>query len=117
MYYEAEQTKTKSGFFRDYKEVKKYKFKTYKEALIFCLSEQLPFFTYHVGEGITTKRKTFKNFYSLEEFKKVAYKNSFFFLGVHDHKKVNIDTYYFYLITNHLNKLKKIYNHANTIKH
>ncbi len=110
--YEAKQTFKRSGFFKDYNEVKKYTFKDYDSCLIFCLEEQIPTFIYNIGEGITTKRKTFKNYYSLEEFKKVALKNPLFFLGVHDAKKIDIETYYFYLIARHINKLKKIYNHG-----
>tara|TARA_R100001443_G_scaffold6493_2_gene15412 strand:+ start:14480 stop:14821 length:342 start_codon:yes stop_codon:yes gene_type:complete len=113
MIYEAKQTTIKKRFlFGSKQEVKKYTFDNYNDCLIFCLDEQIPFFNCLIGEGMTTKRKTFKNYYSLEEFKKVALKNPLFFLGVHDASKANINTYYFYLVKSHLNKLLKL----NTIK-
>ena len=113
MKYEVKQTTTKKRFlFGSKQEVKKYTFDNYNDCLLFCLDEQIKSFVCVIGEGMTTKRKTFKNYYSLEEFKKVVFKNPLFFLGVYDANKVNIETYYIYLVKTHLNKLLKL----NTLK-
>ena len=86
---------------------KVFKFNTLNDALIFALNEQIKIIVVNIGEGITTKRKPFRDYYSLEQFIKVSKKNPFFYLGVHNYKKVDIEKIYFYLVQNNLSKLKK----------
>ena len=108
MIYEVTQTTEKKRLLFGTKKVNKvYKFNTLNKALIFCLNEQIKIITCNIGEGITTKRKPFRVYYSLDQFIKVSKKNPFFYLGVHDYKKVDIERIYFYLVQNNLSKLKK----------
>jgi predicted proteasome-type protease len=108
MIYEVTQTTEKKRLLFGTKKVNKvYKFNTLNKALIFCLNEQIKIITVNIGKGITTTRKPFWIYYSLEQFIKVSKKNPFFYLGVHDYKKVDIERIYFYLVQNNLSKLKK----------
>lgn len=108
MIYEVTQTTEKKRLLFGTKKVTKlYKFRTLNDALIFCLNEQIDTITVNIGEGITTKRKPLRDYYSLEQFIKVSKKNPFFYLGVHNYKKVDIEKVYFYLVQNNLSKLKK----------
>ena len=108
MIYEVTQTtEQKRLLFGTKKVYKVYKFRTLNKALLFALNEQIDTITVNIGEGITTKRKPFRDYYSLEQFIKVSKKNSFFYLGVHNYKKIDIEKVYFYLVNNNLNKLKK----------
>lgn len=107
--YTIKQTQTKKSLFglisREVKKV--YNFDTLNSALLFALNEQIDIITCNIGEGITTKRKPFKDYYSLKQFIKVSKKNPFFYLGVHNYKKVDIEKIYFYLVQNNLSKLRK----------
>jgi len=112
MYYKVKQTETKSYFFNwftsEYEKV--YSFNTYKEALIFALSEQINQFTCIVSDKVQTTRKTYKNHYTLKEFKKHCIKNPMHFLNTQNCRlnDEQIKNYYFYLIgSNKLTKLKK----------
>ena len=111
--YKIEQTKTKKRYFLGFelkpkKITKTYYFKEYKNALIFALSEQIKIFYCIVSDEVKTTRKTYKNFLTLAQFKKASNKNPLFYLGTRDAKKINIENYYFYLISsNNINKLKK----------
>ena len=108
MIYEVRQTTEKKRLLFGTKKVtKSFEFRTLNSALLFALNEQIDIITVNIGEGITTKRKPFRDYYSLEQFIKVSKKNPFFYLGVHNYKKVNIEKVYFYLVQNNLNKLKK----------
>ena len=108
MIYELTQTTEKKRLLFGTKKVHKvYKFRTLNSALIFALNEQIKIITCNIGEGITTKRKPFRDYYSLDQFIKVSKKNPFFYLGVHDYKKVDIERIYFYLVQNNLSKLRK----------
>ena len=108
MIYEVIQTtEQKRLLFGTKKVYKVYKFHSLNEALIFALNEQIKIITVNIGDGITTKRKPFRDYYSLEQFIKVSKKNPFFYLGVHNYKKVDIEKVYFYLVNNNLSKLKK----------
>ena len=70
--YKVKQTETKSYFFNwfESEQVKVYNFKTYNKALIFALSEQIEQFTCIVSNEVETTRKTYKNYYTLNQFKK-----------------------------------------------
>jgi len=108
MYYEVTQTTEKKRLLFGTKKVNKvYKFRTLNKALLFALNEQIDTIIVNIGEGITTKRKPFRDYYSLEQFIKVSKKNPFFYLGVHNYKKIDIEKVYFYLVNNNLSKLKK----------
>ena len=108
MIYEVKQTTEKKRLLFGTKKVHKvFKFKNLNSALIFALNEQIKIISVNIGEGITTTRKPFRDYYSLEQFIKVSKKNPFFYLGVHNYKKVDIERIYFYLVQNNLSKLKK----------
>ena len=107
--YEVKQTQTKSYFFNwfESEKVKVYSFNTYKEALIFALSEEIKQFTCIVSDKVQTTRKTFKNYLTLKEFIKASTKNPMYYLNTQT-VKCNLESYYFYLIgSNKLTKLKK----------
>jgi hypothetical protein len=107
--YKVKQTETKSYFFNwfESEQVKVYTFNTYKDALIFCLSEEIKQFTCIISDKVQTTRKTFKNYLTLKEFIKVATNNPMHYLGTQI-VRCNLETYYFYLIgSNKLTKLKK----------
>ena len=110
--YKVKQTETKSYFFNwftsDYDKV--YTFDTYNKALIFALSEEIKQFTCIISDKVQTTRKTFKNYYTLNQFKKHCLNNPMHFLNTQrcrlDEKQIS--NYYFYLIgSNKLTKLKK----------
>ena len=110
--YKVKQTETKSYFFKwfESEQVKVYRFNTYNKALIFALSEQIKQFSCIVSDKVETTRKTFKNYYTLKQFKKHCVSNPMHFLNTQkcrlDEKQIS--NYYFYLISsNKLNKLKK----------
>lgn len=108
MIYEVRQTTEKKRFLFGTKKVTKaFKFNTLNAALLFALNEQIKHIYVNIGEGITTIRRPFRDYYSLEQFIKVSKKNPFFYLGVHNYKKVDIERIYFYLVQNNLSKLKK----------
>ena len=108
MIYEVTQTTEKKRLLFGTKKVNKvYKFNTLNKALIFCLNEQIKIITVNIGEGITTTRKPFRDYYNLDQFIKVSKKNPFFYLGVHNYKKVDIAKVYFYLVQNNLSKLRR----------
>lgn len=108
MIYEVRQTTEKKRLLFGTKKVHKvYKFNTLNSALIFCLNEQIDIITVNIGEDMTTIRRPFRDYYTLEQFIKVSKKNPFFYLGVHNYKKVDIEKMYFYLIQNNLSKLRK----------
>ena len=108
MIYEVRQTTEKKRLLFGTKKVTKvFKFGTLNSALLFALNEQIKHIYVNIGEGITTIRRPFKNYYSLEQFVKVSKKNPFFYLGVHNYEKIDITKVYFYLVNNNLNKLKK----------
>ena len=107
--YKVKQTETKSYFFNwfqsEYEKV--YSFDTYKDALIFALSEQIEQFTCIVSDKVQTTRKTYKNYLTLKQFIKAATKNPMYYLNTQK-VKCNLTNYYFYLIgSNKLTKLKK----------
>ena len=108
MIYEITQTtEQKRLLFGTKKVTKAFKFNTLNSALLFALNEQIDTIIVNIGEGMTTKRKPFRDYYSLEQFIKVSKKNPFFYLGVHNYKKVDIEKVYFYLVQNNLSKLRK----------
>lgn len=107
--YKVKQTEKKTYFFNwfESEQVKVYTFDTYNKALIFCLSEGIDTFICIVSDKVQTTRKTFKNYYTLKEFIKVATKNPMHYLGTQI-VRCNLKSYYFYLIgSNKLTKLKK----------
>lgn len=107
--YKVKQTETKSYFFNWFtsEQVKVYTFNTYKDALIFCLSEQIKQFNCIVSDKVETTRKTYKNYLTLKEFIKAATNNPMHYLGTQV-VRCNLESYYFYLIgSNKLTKLKK----------
>ena len=107
--YKVKQTETKSYFFKwfESEQVKVYSFNTYKEALIFALSEEIKQFTCIISDKVETTRKTYKNYLTLKQFIKVATKNPMYYLGTQV-VRCDLETYYFYLIgSNKLTKLKK----------
>ena len=110
--YKVKQTETKSYFFNwftsDYEKV--YLFDTYNDALIFCLSEEIKQFTCIISDKVQTTRKTFKNYYTLKQFKKHCINNSMHFLNTQNCRlnEKQIANYYFYLIgSGKLTKIKK----------
>lgn len=109
MYYEITQTTEKKRLlFGTKKETKIYKFRTLNDAYIFALDEQIKKIYCCLSDKVKTVRKPFKLFYTLEQFIKVSKKNPFFYLGVRNYKKINIELYYFYLVnSNQLQKLRK----------
>lgn len=111
--YKIEQVEVKKrsfcGFKLSPKKIKKsYYFKQYKNVLRFALNEQINIFYCIVSDKVTTKRKPFKQFLSLTEFKKVSKKNPLFYLSANSYKGINLEKYYFYLVnSDQLQKLKK----------
>ena len=110
--YKVKQTQTKSYFFNLLKKdvTKVYTFDTYNDALIFALSEEINTFICIVSDKVETIRKTYKNHYTLKQFKKHCVNNPMHFLNTQkcrlDEKQIT--NYYFYLIgSNKLTKLKK----------
>ena len=110
--YEVKQIEKKTYFFSLIKKdvTKVYTFNTYKNALIFALSEEIKQFTCIVSDKVQTTRKTYKNYYTLKQFKKHCINNPMHFLNTQkcrlDEKQ--IANYYFYLIgSSKLTKLKK----------
>jgi len=107
--YEIKQTEKRTYFFKwfESEQVKVYTFNTYKDALIFALSEEIKQFTCIISDKVQTSRKTYKNHYTLKQFIKVATKNPMHYLGTQV-VRCNLESYYFYLIgSNKLTKLKK----------
>ena len=107
--YKVKQTETKRYFFNwfESEQVKVYSFNTYKDALIFCLSEQIKQFVCIISDKVETTRKTYKNHLTLKEFEKAATKNPMWYLSTQT-VKCNLTNYYFYLIgSGKLTKLKK----------
>ena len=107
--YKVKQTEPKSYFFNLLKKdvTKVYLFDTYKDALIFALSEQINTFSCIVSDKVQTSRKTYKNHLTLKQFEKAATKNPMYYLGTQK-VKCNLTNYYFYLIgSGKLTKLKK----------
>ncbi len=107
--YKVKQTEKRTYFFDLIKKdvTKVYTFDTYKDALIFALSEQINTFVCIVSDKVQTKRKTYKNYLTLKEFIKVATNNPMHYLGTQV-VRCNLESYYFYLIgSNKLTKLKK----------
>ena len=107
--YEIKQTEKRTYFFKwfESEQVKVYTFNTYKDALIFALSEEIKQFTCIVSDKVETTRKTYKNYLTLKEFIKAATKNPMYYLGTQV-VRCNLESYYFYLIgSNKLTKLKK----------
>jgi len=108
MIYEVRQTTEKKRLLFGTKKVTKaFEFRTLNDALLFALNEQIKHIYVNIGEGITTIRKPFRDYFSLEQFIKVSKKNPFFYLGVHNYKKIDITKVYFYLVQNNLSKLRK----------
>ena len=110
--YKVKQTRTKNYFFNLIKKdvTKVYLFNTYKDALIFALSEEIEQFVCIVSDKVQTTRKTYKNYLTLKQFIKVATKNPMYYLNTQK-VKCNLTNYYFYLIgSNKLEKLKKFKN-------
>ena len=112
MYYLIKQTEKKYfiSFLSlwEYKKEFKYKFKKLSDAMRFALEEQIKIIFCIVDEekNIVTTLRPFYIYLTLKEFKRFAKKNPVFYLGVSDHKRVNIDLYYYILINrNMLNKL------------
>jgi len=110
--YKVKQTEKRTYFFKwfESEQVKVYNFKTYNKALIFALSEQIEQFTCIVSDEVETSRKTYKNYYTLKQFKKHCVKNPMHFLNTQNCRlnEEQIANYYFYLIgSNKLTKLKK----------
>ena len=110
--YKVKQTEKRTYFFKwfesDYEKV--YSFNTYKDALIFALSEEIKQFVCIVSDEVQTTRKTYKNYYTLKQFKKHCVNNPMHFLNTQKCRLSDkqIGNYYFYLIgSNKLNKLKK----------
>ena len=110
--YKVKQTEKRTYFFDLIKKdvTKVYTFDTYKEALIFALSEEIKQFVCIVSDKVQTTRKTYKNYLTLKEFIKAATNNPMWYLGTQT-VKCNLTNYYFYLIgSNKLEKLKKFKN-------
>lgn len=107
--YSVTQTITKKRFLLKPKQVKQiYTFVTYSEALKFALCEQIRYIDCNISDSITTKRKVFELYHTLEQFKKVSRKNPIYYLGTNNPKRIDIEKYYFYLIScNKLEKLRK----------
>jgi hypothetical protein len=110
--YKVKQTEKRTYFFSLIKRdvINVYQFNTYNEALIFCLSEEISKFTCIVSDKVQTTRKTYKNHYTLNQFKKHCVNNPMHFLNTQNCRlnDKEIANYYFYLIgSNKLTKLKK----------
>ena len=109
MKYQVKQTRKEKYFFNllEKELTSYYSFNTYSEALIFCLSEEIKQFSCIISDKVKTTRKTYENYYTLKQFIKHAKINPMYYLGTQS-VKVNLETYYFYLIgSNKLTKLKK----------
>ena len=110
--YKVKQTEKRTYFFSLIKKdvTKVYNFNTYNDALIFALSEQIEQFTCIVSDEVQTTRKTYKNYYTLKQFKKHCVNNPMHFLNTQNCRlnEKQIANYYFYLIgSGKLIKLKK----------
>jgi len=110
--YEVKQTEKRTYFFNLIKKdvTNVYLFDTYNKALIFALSEEIKQFTCIVSDKVQTTRKTYKNYYTLKQFKKHCVNNPMHFLNTQNCRldDKQIANYYFYLIgSNKLTKLKK----------
>jgi hypothetical protein len=109
MLYQVKQTENIKYFFNllEKEFTSSYSFNNYNEALIFCLNEEIKQFTCIISDKVKTSRKTYENFYTLKQFMKHAKNNPMYYLGTQT-VKVNLKTYYFYLIgSGKLTKLKK----------
>lgn len=106
--YTVKQTTKEKHFFNllEKEVVKEYKFSTFLEAVKFALFEQIKFIYFEKGTA-KTRTNVFKLFYTLEKFKQYAKGNPRHYIGTHTAKGVNLDLYYFALITRNLTKLKK----------
>ena len=112
MKYQAKQTRKEKYFFNllEKELTSYYNFNNYSEALIFCLSEEIKQFTCIISDKVKTSRKTYKNYYTLKQFKKHCLNNPMYFLNTQNCRlnDEQIANYYFYLIgSNKLEKLKK----------
>jgi len=96
-------------FFGDLKINKVYTFESYKEALIFALSEQIKFIECIISPSIKpTKRIPYLIYMNSKEFIKAAKINPLHFIGSNSYKNVDLEHYYFYLVASgNLHKLKK----------
>jgi hypothetical protein len=109
MKYQAKQIEKRKYFFNllEKELTSSYSFNTYSEALLFCLSEEIKQFTCIISDKVKTSRKTYENYFTLKQFIKAATVNPMHYLGTQS-VKVNLETYYFYLIgSGNLTKLKK----------
>lgn len=108
MIYQIKQKQLKKTFFGKKEIEKVYEFKTYKEALKFALFEQIDTIHCVFSDKVKTTRKVFKYLYTLEQFIRLCYKNPIHYLGQRFPEKINIDSYYYYLIeSGKFTKLKK----------
>ena len=110
--YKVKQTEKRTYFFSLIKKdvTKVYTFNTYNKALIFALSEQINTFSCIVSDKVQTTRKTYKNYYTLNQFKKHCVNNPMHFLNTQKCRlnDKQIERYYFYLIgSGKLTKIKK----------
>jgi len=109
--YKVRQTTTKKRFFNllEKTTVKEFNFKSYNNAVIFALSEQINII-YSIP-WITCKpilKRPFEIYMREKEFIRVAEKNPLHFVGIRSVKNVDLKNYYYYLISsNKLQKLKK----------
>ena len=117
MKYEITQTQTKKTFFGSKEIEKVYTFNSYAEALTFAIHEQINTITCimtHTDESgrtykANTTRKPFKQFYSLDQFEKIATKFPIHYLGTRFPEMINIKEYYLYLFgSKQLHKLRKV---------
>jgi len=95
--------------FGDTKIHKVYKFKEYKKALIFALSEGINIIECIISPDIKpTKRIPYLIYMNVKQFTTAAKNNPLHYLGHNKPEAVNIERFYYYLVeSGKLQKLKK----------
>lgn len=117
MKYRVKQTEIKERLYLPNKKVvKEYIFNSYKEALRFCIFEQIDLIECvinHIDENgkkyeAITKRRPFKIYHSLPSFERVAKINPIHYIGTRFFEQVDLQQYYLYLFeSGQTQKLRK----------
>lgn len=90
-----------------------HEFETYKEALIFALNEQQPYFYNHKGT-FKTSRKTFAKYLTCKQFEIKAVENPLHYTGTNNAEKLDLNRLYYYYVNS--NNLHRLENFSKTLK-
>tara|TARA_R100001377_G_scaffold40726_3_gene22833 strand:+ start:7098 stop:7463 length:366 start_codon:yes stop_codon:yes gene_type:complete len=83
-----------------------HEFDTYKEALIFALNEQQPFFYNHI-DRLKTSRKTFERYLTCKQFEAKAILNPLHYTGTNNAEKLDLNRlYYYYVNSGNLHRIE-----------